>query len=43
MDEELDNLAQRYALTRRITLGERLGLASMVLSSPPKTMQSQDF
>jgi hypothetical protein len=25
MDKELDNLAQRYALTRRITLGERLG------------------
>jgi hypothetical protein len=25
MDEELDNLARRYALTRRITLGERLG------------------
>src|ERR1700720_3170165 len=25
MDEELDNLARRYALTRGITLGERLG------------------
>ena len=25
MDEKLDNLARRYALTRRITLGERLG------------------
>jgi RIO-like serine/threonine protein kinase len=25
MDEELHNLARRYALTRRITLGERLG------------------
>ncbi len=25
MDEELDNLARRYALTRRITLGEPLG------------------
>ena len=25
MDEELDNLARRYELTRRITLGERLG------------------
>jgi hypothetical protein len=25
MNEELDNLARRYALTRRITLGERLG------------------
>ena len=25
MDEELDNLARRYALTRHITLGERLG------------------
>jgi len=43
MDEELDSLAQQYALKRNIKVGERLVLAFMVLSSLCKTTQNQDL
>ena|SRR5438034_1385009 len=39
MDEELDNLARQYALTRRITLRERLGFGihGIVFAAEDKT------
>jgi hypothetical protein len=43
MDEELDNLAPQYALTRGIILRERLGFGIHGTVLPPKTRQNQDF